>query len=189
VENLDLSTIHLVEVLVGKKVRNNEAMKELQARLFVDSPIGRIAIGSSEVGVLSIELTVTHPKAEFSDNSLAFSHAKKAADQLASYFSGSRSTFDVPLDIDGTDFQKSVWQQISTIPFGEKLTYGEIAKRIRRPRAARAVGGAVGANPIPILIGCHRVLGSNNLITGYSGGEGLSTKRWLLLHESIGFQE
>ena len=90
--------------------------------------------------------------------------------QLREYFSRIRHEFDLPLDVRGTTFQKAVWAQVIRIPYGATATYGEVAQRIGRPRAARAVGAAVGANPLPILIPCHRVVGAGGSLTGYGGG-------------------
>lgn len=108
-----------------------------------------------------------------------------AKSQLEEYFAGARRAFDLPLLLQGTGFQKSVWHQISEIEFGDQVSYGEIAKAISNPVASRAVGAAVGANWFPILIPCHRVLGSSKKITGYSGGQGIATKKWLLDYEGI----
>ncbi len=110
---------------------------------------------------------------------------EKAKSQLAEYFAGKRKTFDLSIELHGTEFQKSVWKVIDDIKFGETLTYADIAARIGKPKASRAVGGAVGANPVPLFVPCHRVLGANGKITGYSGGEGLPTKRQLLKLEQI----
>ncbi len=110
---------------------------------------------------------------------------EKAKSQLAEYFAGKRKAFDLPIELHGTAFQKSVWKVIDGIKFGETLTYADIADRIGNPKASRAVGGAVGANPVPLIVPCHRVLGANGKITGYSGGEGLPTKRQLLKLEQI----
>lgn len=109
-----------------------------------------------------------------------------AAVQLAEYFAGDRVSFDVPVRLcRGTVFQQSVWQGLAAIPFGSHLSYGELGRSIGKSGAGRAIGGAVGANPAPILIGCHRVLASNGRITGFSAGEGIPTKQWLLRHENI----
>jgi methylated-DNA-[protein]-cysteine S-methyltransferase len=89
----------------------------------------------------------------------------------------------------GTEFQRTVWKEIQKIKFGQVKTYADIAKAIGKPLAARAVGGAVGSNPIPLAIGCHRVLGASGKITGYSGGKGLPTKRVLLDLEGIASKE
>ena len=93
---------------------------------------------------------------------------------------GELGQFDLPLVLVGTDFQKSVWQTLQQIPYGETRTYQEIAKTIGHPRAYRAVANAVGANPVPIIIPCHRVVRSDGSLGGYSAGVGVATKKWLL---------
>jgi methylated-DNA-[protein]-cysteine S-methyltransferase len=112
----------------------------------------------------------------------------EAKNQLAAYFSGKLERFTVPIDAIGTEFQKSVWKEIAKIGFGRKLSYGEIAEKIGNPAASRAVGAAVGSNPTPLFVGCHRVLGSTGKITGFTGGKGIKTKAWLLEHEQIEFR-
>ena len=107
--------------------------------------------------------------------------AREAAGQLEAFFQGSRRSFDLPLAPAGTDFQKAVWTALAQIPYGETVTYGELAARIGRPGAARAVGRACGANPIPVILPCHRVVGKNGALTGYAGG--LERKRLLLALE------
>lgn len=106
---------------------------------------------------------------------------KRAARQLDDYFDGKRRTFDLPLKPAGTAFQRKVWGRLAAIPRGRAETYGAIAKQLKS--GARAVGTACGANPIPILIPCHRVLGAGGRLGGYSGEGGVATKRWLLEHE------
>ncbi len=101
--------------------------------------------------------------------------------QLQEYFDGARSVFDLPLQMNGTAFQKKVWEAICDIPLGETRTYGQIAKAIGKPAAARAVGTALNKNPIAIIVPCHRIVGSNGALTGYAGG--LKNKKWLLEHE------
>ena len=113
----------------------------------------------------------------------------EATSQLRDFFAGKRKTLDFKVALDGTEFQRAVWGQIAKVGFGEVITYAEIARRIGNPSAVRAVGGAVGSNPVPLVIGCHRILGSGDKITGYSGGDGLPTKRWLLAHEGIGYRD
>jgi methylated-DNA-[protein]-cysteine S-methyltransferase len=105
----------------------------------------------------------------------------RTAEQLAEYFAGERQEFDLPLAPRGTGFQTLVWRTLVRIPYGETWSYGELARAIRRPAASRAVGAANGRNPIPIIMPCHRVIGSNGSLTGYGGG--LPIKRWLLDHE------
>jgi methylated-DNA-[protein]-cysteine S-methyltransferase len=101
--------------------------------------------------------------------------------QLAEYFAGERRAFDLPLAPQGSGFQVEVWRALLRIPYGETCSYGDIARVVGRPAASRAVGAANGRNPIPIIVPCHRVIGSNGSLTGYGGG--LPVKRWLLDHE------
>ncbi|MBW2059976.1 MAG: methylated-DNA--[protein]-cysteine S-methyltransferase [Deltaproteobacteria bacterium] len=101
-----------------------------------------------------------------------------AASQIQEYLEGKRKIFDLALDVRGTDFQKETWQALREIPYGRTMTYGEVARSIGRLKAARAVGRACGANPIGVVIPCHRVLGSGGQLTGFGGG--LDWKRWLL---------
>ena len=105
----------------------------------------------------------------------------KAEKQLREYFNGTRKAFDLPLAGEGTAFQKTVWKALCDIPYGETINYGELARRIGQPKAARAVGLANGSNPISIVVPCHRVIGANGTLTGYGGG--LPRKKWLLEHE------
>ncbi|MGH9318473.1 MAG: methylated-DNA--[protein]-cysteine S-methyltransferase [Vicinamibacteria bacterium] len=103
--------------------------------------------------------------------------------QLREYFEGKRRVFSLDLALEGSDFQKGVWEAVARIPYGRTASYGEIAHLIGRPKASRAVGAANGANPIPIVIPCHRVIGSNGSLTGYGGG--LPLKRRLLALEGV----
>jgi len=103
--------------------------------------------------------------------------------QLDAYFSKKRRRFEIPLDLRGTPFQLRVWELLLTIPWGETRTYGQIAKALSRPKASRAVGRAVGANPVSIVVPCHRIIGSNGRLTGYGGG--LERKTALLEHEGL----
>lgn len=151
----------------------------------IESPIGRIeVVGNGEAIVsLSIERDGKLPWDELPEQSDAV--LDRAAEQLGEYFAGHRQDFDLPLSLAGTAFQLAVWEQLVALDFGEVVSYGELGMATGRATAGRAVGGAVGANPIPIIIPCHRVLGSDGRITGYSGGEGIPTKSWLLEHEGI----
>jgi methylated-DNA-[protein]-cysteine S-methyltransferase len=106
---------------------------------------------------------------------------QSASTQLRQYFSGERTEFDVPLAANGTAFQERVWAELRAIPYGRTISYGELARRIGNPAAARAVGLANGRNPISIIVPCHRVIGANGSLTGYGGG--LERKNTLLAHE------
>ena len=145
-----------------------------------DSEIGAISLYARDEAI--VFLTMGEPRAENNGKSKVLTEATK---QLKAYFSGRSKTLDFAVSTDGTAFQEAVWSQIAKLEFGETATYAEIAEAIGNPKAVRAVGGAVGANPVPLVVGCHRVLGSGGAITGYSGGEGLPTKHWLLKHEGI----
>ena len=112
------------------------------------------------------------------------SAVKEARRQLQAYFDGDLRAFDLPLAAEGSAFQKRVWTALCDIPYGETISYGELARRIGQPTAARAVGLANGQNPISIVVPCHRVIGANGSLTGYGGG--LPRKRWLLAHEGRG---
>jgi methylated-DNA-[protein]-cysteine S-methyltransferase len=149
------------------------------------SPIGRIEIvGNGEAIVsLSIESAGSLPHDDLPEQSDAV--LDRAVVQLDEYFAGHRRDFDLPVSLAGTAFQLAVWEQLVDLEFGEVVSYGELGMATGRHTAGRAVGGAVGANPVPIIVPCHRVLGSDGRITGYSGGEGIPTKSWLLDHEGI----
>ncbi|HEU4965486.1 MAG TPA: methylated-DNA--[protein]-cysteine S-methyltransferase [Bacilli bacterium] len=108
---------------------------------------------------------------------------KSCTEQIRDYFSGNRQTFDLPLDLHGTEFQRQVWNALSAIPFGKHKTYGQVAREIGREKAVRAVGAACGANPVPIIVPCHRVIGTNGSLTGFAGG--LDLKKAMLELEGI----
>ena len=107
--------------------------------------------------------------------------------ELDAYFAGRLTRFGTAVAPEGTPFQQAVWSELVRLGWGEATSYGALAAAVGRPGSARAIGGAVGANPVPIIVGCHRVLASDGRITGYSGGDGIPTKLWLLAHEHIGF--
>ncbi len=151
----------------------------------MSSPLGRVEITSDGDAItgLAIEHEGSLPHDDMVDRPTAVLDA--AVRQLAEYFAGARREFELPVKLVGTAFQHAVWAHLQSLRFGEVSSYGEIGLATGRPTAGRAVGGAIGANPIPIIVGCHRVLASNGLITGYSAGEGVPTKVWLLDHEGI----
>lgn len=140
----------------------------------------------SPLGILKIEATDTHlVSLTFSegiaDNGRGNQITQQAIVQLKDYFEGRRKKFDIPLHAAGTPFEQKVWYELQSIPFGTTSTYGTIAKKLDDVNSVRAVGRANGQNPIAILIPCHRVVGADNSLTGYSGG--LERKEWLLRHE------
>jgi len=139
----------------------------------IDSPLGQLKLVASETGLAAVlwenddpRRVRLGPQVEDPDNKLL----KEAEKQLDAYFKGKLKKFTVPLDFKGTDFQKSVWAALLTIPFGETRSYAEIARQIGKPDASRAVGAANGRNPISIIAPCHRVLGSNGKLTGFAAG-------------------
>jgi len=148
-----------------------------------DSPVGTLLLARDEDGIREIRF----PKGRNLDIPEAWSKSERAlADvrkQLREYFEGKRREFDVPLAPAGTEFQRSVWSVLEEIPFGQTISYIDIANRLGNAGAVRAVGAANGANPIPIIIPCHRVIGADGSLTGYGGG--LDKKRWLLEHEGV----
>lgn len=153
--------------------------------LRVDSPIGRLELTSdgNSLKTLTIEKDGSLPLDALPERSNRV--LGRAARQLEEYFAGRRRSFSLPLAARGTTFQHAIWDQLLELEWGEVTTYGELGLGIGRPTAGRAVGGAIGANPIPIIVPCHRVLGSDGRVTGYSGGAGIPTKLWLLEHEGI----
>jgi len=150
-----------------------------------ESPVGTLTLVASDQGLVAILWPDDDPrrvKLEQAVEAPAHPVLDETARQLAAYFAGTLTRFDLPLDFRGTDFQKSVWAALLTIPFGETRSYGEIARQIERPSAVRAVGAANGRNPISIVAPCHRVIGSNGTLTGFAGG--LDAKRHLLALET-----
>lgn len=143
----------------------------------IKTPAGSLEIKGDNRGIKSI--LWTEEKEREAENAVV----KEAVKQLKEYFDGKRKVFDVPINTDGTEFQKKVWQETAKIPFGETRTYGEIASAVGNPKGSRAVGGAVNKNPVNIIVPCHRVIGADSSLTGYRGG--LERKRHLLELEGI----
>ncbi|MCO6449863.1 MAG: methylated-DNA--[protein]-cysteine S-methyltransferase [Caldilineales bacterium] len=143
---------------------------------YFESPIGLIEIGGTDKAIISL-VFVGQMREESASNALL----DGAARQIAEYFAGSRQEFDLPLDMQGTDFQRSVWTHLLSIPYGVTISYMDIANALGNPQSIRAVGAANGQNPISIIVPCHRVIGSDGKLVGYGGG--LWRKEWLLRHE------
>lgn len=156
----------------------------------LDTTLGDLLIASSERGLVRIifpsegeQDSFSTLLDEFADSDLHESreHNESACRQLTEYFEETRTAFDLPLDLRGTDFQKAVWEAVSRVPYGQTRTYGQIAEDIGNPGSIRAVGAANGANPIPIVVPCHRIIGADGSLTGYGGG--IEIKRKLLVLE------
>ena len=153
-----------------------------------DTPIGELLLAGDETALSMIGFPKgsmrRDPEADWIFNEKPFADAIK---QLDEYFAGTRTEFDLPLKLNGTEFQVDVLEELLRIPYGETTSYGDIANRIGRPKAVRAVGAANGRNPIPIVVPCHRVIGSTGDLTGFGGG--LDTKEALLRLEAEHRQE
>ncbi len=149
----------------------------------IETPIGKIYIAEENNKIIEINLDSKKNNYEIK-NTKVLNLAEK---QLLEYFEGKRKKFNLPLKLKGTPFQEKVWNELLKIPYGETRTYGEIAKNIEKPKAARAVGMANHNNPISIVVPCHRVIGVNNKLVGY--GLGLDKKQYLLDLEKKNFKE
>ena len=149
-----------------------------------DSPVGNINVYAR--GERVVFLNMGEAPCEATGRAKVLGIAKK---QLTDYFKGKSKVLDFAVELHGTAFQEAVWQQIAALGWGQTASYADIANAIGNPKAVRAVGGAVGANPVPLVVGCHRVMGASGQITGYSGGDGIPTKKWLLAHESIDYRD
>jgi len=141
------------------------------------SQIGPLEVVGNQNGIL----TIVFGADEFETDRNLPAIMTECLRQLTDYFKGRRRKFSVPLLLEGTDFQKAVWRQLQKIPFGQTASYGGIARAVGSPRAFRAVGNANNKNPIPLIIPCHRVIGSNGKLVGFGGG--IWRKEWLLEHE------
>lgn len=161
----------------------------LMIKSYLDIPIGHLRIIVSEKGIKNIHII---KQGQLETNELADIDSQtvephqtdlleKTKKQLSEYFAGMRKQFDLPLDIQGTEFQKQVWLLLMDIPYGQTASYQQIAELAGNPKAVRAVGMANNKNRIPLIIPCHRVIGKNGDLVGYAGG--LDIKKWLLDHE------
>ena len=169
--------------LMKKEKKKSHAPDHSIASIRIQSLIGPLVLLASKKGLTGIYFghrieTTTLPR-EDAKNAIL----KKTAAQLEEYFAKKRETFDLPLDMKGSSFQRAVWRGLYEIPYGETISYGELAERLDNPSAVRAVGTANGVNPISIIVPCHRVIGKNGSLTGYGGG--LDIKLKLLQHEGI----
>lgn len=146
----------------------------------IDSPVGPLLLAASDAGMHTVEFHDAKHPVKRGDDWREGGHPllRLAEKQLREYFAGTRRDFDLPLAPRGTPFQRDVWQALASIPYGETVSYGQLAGRVGRPSASRAVGAANSRNPLPILLPCHRVIGANGALTGFGGG--LPAKQFLL---------
>ena len=158
-----------------------------------DSPIGPLLIAASPKGLVALWMSrqrhvPDHPDPTWSPVAEVDAAQRRILDetcrQLDDYFAGDRKRFDLPLDLSGSEFQRAVWSGLCDIEYGETISYGELARRIGKPAAMRAVGLANGRNPVSVVVPCHRVIGADGSLTGYGGG--LDRKRFLLALEAGG---
>jgi len=147
----------------------------------ISSPFGNILLESREGCLSRVQFTEQEADADILDQVLL-----RAKQQLDEYFEGSRRIFNMPIGLGGTDFQRKVWMEVAKIPFGQTTTYMKLSQKLGNPAAIRAVGAAIGANPILVILPCHRILGSDGSLTGYAGG--LERKKALLVLEGHAFQ-
>ena len=157
----------------------------LAAQSRIDTPLGPLTLAATERGLALAWFDAQAHRTDSVDAPQAPGHPvlAQAEREFGEYFAGTRRAFEVPLDARGTAFQQAVWQVLRGIPMGALCSYADVAQRLGRPAAARAVGAAVGRNPISIIVPCHRVLGRDGSLTGYAGG--LPRKAALLRHEGV----
>jgi methylated-DNA-[protein]-cysteine S-methyltransferase len=141
------------------------------------SEIGPLEVVGNQKGIL----TITFVEDDFEADRNLPAGMTECLRQLDEYFKGKRQKFSVPLHLEGTDFQKAVWRQLQKVPFGQTASYGDVARAVGSPKAFRAVGNANNKNPIPLIVPCHRVIGSDGQMVGF--GSGIWRKEWLLDHE------
>jgi len=148
----------------------------------VQTPIDRLVVASDGSAIVGVWMANAEPDdVSWADRRGADSLLDEARRQLVAYFAGGLRAFDLPLAPNGTEFQRRVWTELTKIPFGATISYARLARRVSNAAAVRAVGAANGRNPIPIIVPCHRVIGSDGSLTGFGGG--LARKQWLLKHE------
>ena len=162
---------------------NDRELRSATYYLRFESPVGPLLLAGNRAGLTLVSFVAgkraQNIAPEWQEDDSAF---VEVVDQLQSYFAGERKTFELPLVLQGTEFQKKVWTELQNIPYGQTVSYKMLAGRVGSPAAVRAVGAANGANPIPIIIPCHRVIGNDGSLTGFGGG--LPLKKKLLELES-----
>jgi methylated-DNA-[protein]-cysteine S-methyltransferase len=165
-------------------VKNSETTRN---QIVVASPVGKLRLIASDKGLVAIDVRNVKTRNDQVKNAAAQKILSATKMQLEQYFAGKRTAFDIPLDLEGTDFQQLAWRALCRIPFGKTISYGDQAKNIKKPKAFRAVGSANGKNPIPIIVPCHRVVAGDGSLGGYSLG--LKMKKQLLALEGVSVAE
>ena len=159
-----------------------EAGTDLLTYDVVPTPIGRLIVASDGSAIAGVWMANANPRdAAWASHRGTDALLAQAREELLAYFDGRLRDFTVPLAPNGTEFQRRVWTELTKIPFGATISYARLARRVSNAAAVRAVGAANGRNPIPIIVPCHRVIGSDGSLTGFGGG--LHRKQWLLKHE------
>jgi methylated-DNA-[protein]-cysteine S-methyltransferase len=157
--------------------------KTIRNQIVITSPVGKLRLIASDKGLVAIDVQNVRVASDFETSASAQKILSTTKKQLEQYFAGKRTNFDIPLDLEGTDFQQQAWRALCRIPYGKTISYGQQAKNIKKPKAFRAVGSANGKNPIPIIVPCHRVVASDGSLGGYSLG--LKMKKQLLALEGV----
>ena len=157
--------------------------KTIRNQIVVASPVGKLRLVASDKGLVAIDVRNVRAASDQETSASAQKILSATKKQLEQYFAGKRTTFDIPLDLKGTEFQQQAWLALCRIPYGKTISYGQQAKNIQRPKAFRAVGSANGKNPIPIIVPCHRVVAGDGSLGGYSLG--LKMKKQLLALEGV----
>ena len=165
-------------------MKNSETTRN---QIVVTSPVGKLRLIASDKGLVAIDVRNVKTSNDQVKNAAAQKILSATKKQLEQYFAGKRTAFDIPLDLEGTDFQQLAWRALCRIPFGKTISYGDQAKNIKKPKAFRAVGSANGKNPIPIIVPCHRVVAGDGSLGGYSLG--LKMKKQLLALEGVSVAE
>lgn len=168
--------------------RSGSADPTTEGFLRIPTPVGRIELRSFDGAVSAVRFE-QHGRLPLDDtDARPTAVLLEAAEQIDEYFRGRRTVFELPLVTTGTPFQQAVWSALADVPFGDTTGYAALAASAGAPQGGRAAGQAVRANTLALLIPCHRVLGTGRIVTGYSGGDGPATKRWLLDHEGIPYR-
>ena len=157
--------------------------KTIRNQIVVTSPVGKLRLIASDKGLVAIDVQNVRVASDQETSASAQKVLSATKKQLEQYFAGKRTNFDIPLDLEVTDFQQQAWRALCRIPYGKTISYGQQAKNIKKPKAFRAVGSANGKNPIPIIVPCHRVVAGDGSLGGYSLG--LKMKKQLLALEGV----